>query len=553
MKRYLLWIFILCYPLALSATVSSHVEPSTLTMGESFQLTLSMDNIQSSGTPDLMPLQTNFNIDATEHSVSSSIINGQSQTTNQWTIILSPKKTGTLPIPAIKIGQQSSAPSEVIVTIASHSTQHTTSSFDPIQLITETSARSAYINQQIHYTVKLYHRGQLLNANYQPPQLENTLIIPLGTSQGYQTSIHGQLYSVEEQHYALFPQKTGTQTLIGPSFQAVVYDDMPRRVQAKAESTTLIIKNKPLTYTGKHWLVAKAIYLTEHYDRRHKTLSEGSTLTRSITLEGIAVPAELLPSIAAKPNDAFGVYPEKPVLKNAIRNQDVVGTVTLQITYLLNQAGTVILPAYPITWFNTTTKQMETSTLPSRTLNVQSLKHAHQTTTVPTRSTQTQPSTNTYPTKPIINKAGSHLPWPWIAASFFACAWIMTLFFFIFRKHTSKPTLRKQSINKSLREACLSNIPTQAQAAVIHWAKHQWPHASIVHLNDVIKCVHQEDDLREQLTHLSKALYSRTKHTPWDGKKLWDLLHTYRHAPQTALKKQALASINPTQSKESKT
>ena len=249
MRVYLLAAFLLCFSATLSASVNTHVEPSTLTLGDSFRLTLTLDEIQSAGIPDLIPLQRDFMIDATEHSVSTRVINGQAETLNQWTVILSPKRTGTLPIPALTIGQQHSDPSQVNVTGEPSKTQSDATSptppADPIQLITETSERAPYINQQIRYTVKLFHQDPLLDANYQPPHLEDALLISLGSSQGYQGSKQGQRYTIEEEHYALFPQQSGPQTLVGPSFQAVVYDGTPKRVQAHAESTHLDVKPIP--------------------------------------------------------------------------------------------------------------------------------------------------------------------------------------------------------------------------------------------------------------------------------------------------------------------
>ena len=544
MRFYLLAAFLLCFSATLSATVNTHIEPSTLTLGESFRLTLTLDEIQSAGIPDLMPLQRDFIIDATEHSVSTSVINGQAETVNQWTVILSPKQTGTLSIPALKIGQQHSSPSQINVTgEPSQTPSGPTSpapSADPIQLITETSERAPYINQQILYTVKLFHQDPLLDANYQPPHLEDALLVSLGSSQGYQASKQGQRYTVEEQHYALFPQQSGPQTLVGPSFQAVVYDGTPKRVQAHAESTHLAVKPIPPSYLGKQWLPAKALSLTEHYDHSAKNLPEGSTLIRTITLEGVAIPAELLPAIAAKPHDAFGVYPEKPVLNNTIRGQDVIGTTTVQITYLLNQSGSITLPAYPITWFNTTTGQTEISSLPARTLHVTGTAH-QKTSGVKPQQKQTLHST---PLAALKQPTHPRSRLPWIIATLFAIAWLTTLALFFKRKRAPSRAQKKRLIEKTLHEACISNHPANTRTAVLNWARFLWPNTPMAHLDDVITCIHNED-LNEQLTLLSKTLYSQTKHTTWHGGKLWQLIKADQQTPHKQKKKQTLAPLNP--------
>lgn len=63
------------------------------------------------------------------------------------------------------------------------------------------------MNQQIIYKVTLYNSKHLLDADYQGPQVENALLIPLGQEKRYQTQKNNINYLVEEQNYAIFPQK----------------------------------------------------------------------------------------------------------------------------------------------------------------------------------------------------------------------------------------------------------------------------------------------------------------------------------------------------------
>ena len=122
----------------------------------------------------------------------------------------------------------------------------------------------------------------------------------------------GRPYLVEEQKYAFFPQKTGTHIIFPPKFQALIYDDIPRRAEAQGESTSLLVKPIPENFTPSTWLPAKSLDLRENYDQKNTKITAGSTLTRTITLRATGLLAELLPPLETTKKGAFKSYPEPP-------------------------------------------------------------------------------------------------------------------------------------------------------------------------------------------------------------------------------------------------
>lgn len=542
MIRHLFWLLLFLCP-STYATITAQTHPTTIQLGDTFRLTLTIDGPTSGSAPQLIPLQHDFEIDSTEHRVSTTIINGQMQTLNQWAILLTPKKSGTLQIPPIQVGgEQSNAVTIEVTSNASHtsSTQSETKiSSTParVQLQTEISEKAPYVNQQITYTVKLVHQDQLLDAAYQPPNLEEALIVPLGDSEQYQVTEHDQTYTVEEQRYAIFPQKIGKQSLTSPSFQALIYNGMPERIRVKNKPIALNVKPSPKKLTAKQWLPAKNITLTEQYDETNATLKVGTTLVRTIRIEGHAIPAELLPTLAAKPQESYGVYPEKPISKNSIHNQDIVGIKTMQITYLLNQPGTITLPAYTLTWFNTTKGMEETSTLPARTVTVQGKKSL----TEPTQSSKAQ--THHQEKQFNHNKKSSRMPW--IIVMFLSILWIVTILgFFIYKK---RPHLRRKKtcVLNNVKHACIANNPIEARAALIAWAQQQWPNITFLNLDDVKAQLHNEA-LSQALSTLAEALYGKTTSSTWQGDVLWQCIKAYRPTREKQQKNTHLPPINPT-------
>jgi len=542
MTRHLCWIYLFFFSSAL-ATVTAEIKPQSINLGDSFYLTLTVEGHSSHGMPSLIPLQHDFEIDSTEHRVSTTIMNGNMQTISQWNILLTPKKSGKLHIPPIDIGGEKSNTIDVDVTssIGSKISEKKSKIQEKpkrIQLQTTVSEHNPYLHQQILYTIKLIHRDQLLDATYQPPNFEDALIVPLGESEQYQMSENNQTFFVEEQRYALFPQKTGKQTLNSPLFQALIYRGMPKRVRLKNDPIDLNIKSIPKTYPAKPWLPAKALSFTEQYNDMSTTVKAGTALIRTIRIEGQAIPSELLPTLAIKPEASYGVYPEKPISKNSIHNQDLVGIKTIQITYLLNQPGTIILPAYTITWFNTATKKQEISTLPARTIHIQGNLNKQPIQSQIIHQKETLPA----PQMPLPHTQSSQIPW--LIAVFFALMWVFTILgIFVYKK---KPRIlqKKTTILTQLKHACETNDPVRTHSILITWGQHQWPNVRILNLDDIKIRLH-DGGLKQEISTLSEALYTKNKRI-WKGEILWQCIKNYRaKTPQKKNKKSKLPPINP--------
>src|SRR6185437_14471155 len=173
---------------------------------------------------------------------------------------------------------------------------------------------------------------RLLDANYQGPQVEDALMIPLGETKRYETFQNNIDYIVEEQRYAIFPQKSGTLTIKSPTFSALVYDYQPKKVTAQDKSTKLSVQPIPKQFQGQDWLPAKKIRLTENYEYMNQSLGQGSTLTRTISIEGVGVPAQFLPTLHFDSSDAYKVYPERGKDENNVVNEELTGKTEIKIT-----------------------------------------------------------------------------------------------------------------------------------------------------------------------------------------------------------------------------
>lgn len=541
MKKQVCAFILSLVALMVHAEIQVQIDPSPVTIDEQFQLTLTQSDAQG-GAPNLKVLQKDFSILGTARQVSYSVINGQSTSTSQWVITLKPLKVGVLSIPAIKIGNEQSDPMTINVEAAGTQQERGELEQQDLLLQAQVNQEKSYVNQEIIYTVKIYNSKRLLDASYEAPKVENALMIPLGDTRRYQTTQNNTSYVVEEQKYAVFPQKSGKLVIQSPVFTALVYDFDTRRLKVSDKNIELNIQPIPAAYQA-NWLPAKEINFSEQYENTEQTLAQGSTLVRTISIEGTGIPAQLLPSLEFKGTDVFSVYPEKGSDSNEIKQGELVGRTEFKVTYLFNKPGKIIIPAVQLPWFNTVTAKQELAILPPRSIEITPSLTQNANTNVPSTSEpQITEQNNLIHSEP---KPSHSIPWSWLLALFFALAWFSTLYFN--RGKKTKKINRKKKNKKALdelREACIHSNPQAAREALLKWASIHWPDASLLNLNELLKLIH-EPQLKKQIQLLSEALYKK-QNTMWHGEELIRLVSTLKDIQHKELRKTTvLPPINP--------
>lgn len=542
MKKYLL-ILICLWAAVVQAKVTVQIDHQPIYLGETFSISLSQDN-NTGGVPDLTPLQANFNVVGTERSVSYTVINGQANSLNQWIIMLMPKKAGIVEIPALTIGKEQTQP--VRIEVLSNGAGGTDSknnqpagSQKELFLTVQVDDQEPMINQQVIYTVKLFNSRRLLDNDFQGPQVDNALLIPLGETRRYQTVENNILYAVEEQKYAIFPQKSGDLLVKAPVFNALIYDQVPRRVSTHTKPMTLKVKPVPASYQGEHWLPAKLVRLTERYENTAQTLEQGATLTRSLTIEAEGIPAQLLPKLQFANTDQYAVYPDQPRDHNRIIHQSLVGRRTIKLTYLFNQPGQVELPAIELHWFNLNSNKEEVIKLPPRSLLIKGMSNKP--------SPTAGPNAVANPAVPLsaAGSASTGNNWLWALVIGLALGWLATLLWTLGRRRmfSGNGQLRKQAW-QTLQRACQSHDPLVVKDALLAWAQVQWPQDKIHHLQDLL-AYNRDPAFKKQINQLNQILYGGVKVSDWRADELWRMIKAMQGRKGERAKANPLPPINP--------
>lgn len=549
MKKLVVYFFLVFLihglPSTLYAAITAKVEPASVNEGELFRLIITNNSEQmADGLPDLTALEQQFEVVSTEHSTQYIVVNGQAQTSSQWVIVLRAYATGVLTIPSLSIGKDVSPATTVeVLPLTAHKKSDKIAqptAENGVKFITELSDPSPYIGQQVIYTVKLYSSSHLLDARFQPPTVENALFVPLGEATQSQMIENDRHYIIEEQRYAIFPQKSGPLKINPPTLEALTYEAVPRRIRLKAKSHILQVKPIPSRFNTKDWLPAEQVTLSEQYNKKDSTIDEGGTIERVITLTAKAAPAQLLPNLTFHSNKNYNVYPEKPSFNNQITAETLVGKTTFKVTYVFNKAGIVTVPKLKLPWFNTITGKEEVATLPAKTITILPKDKSHLTSHQPLKQMNT-----TKHSMPLMQVKKEDISWfKWLALVF-AFLWLATVGLWWCSRHTS--FFIKHHALRQLKKACFNSEPLGASRALLAWAQYHFKNEKILTLHQIASYL-KDPLFKKQILQLSSVLYSKQEpQQQWEGRALWESMQRWcrrKRKPQHQ-RKQPLPPINP--------
>ena len=132
-------------------------------------------------------------------------LDGETRASTRWIITLLPRRSGSMRIPELRLGQSHSQAIELQVLQADASRQ------DNAQVFIEATLDShdVYVQAQAVLTLRIYHSVALYDdSSLSPLQLENAKVEPLGESRTYEKEINGVRHGVIETCYAGYAQQS---------------------------------------------------------------------------------------------------------------------------------------------------------------------------------------------------------------------------------------------------------------------------------------------------------------------------------------------------------
>jgi len=235
-------------PLAWGAAAASsptHLEASLMRSevppGEPIELRL-RTSTASAQSPDLAPLEADFEIVGVNQVLRTTIVNGRSERLQEWLVQLLPRHNGVIEIPPISLrGDPATASAALSVNVrpgarfpaAPAADDDPAGSTSPTTFVeTSVDETSPYVQGQVVLRVKVYSADPILSGQLSEVRLESAAIEQVGDDRSYETTRDGRDYLVIERTFAIFPQQSG-ELRIPP----VVFEGRVRGTEARRGGT----------------------------------------------------------------------------------------------------------------------------------------------------------------------------------------------------------------------------------------------------------------------------------------------------------------------------
>lgn len=355
-------------------SVRAWLDRDTMQFGETVTLNVEAHG-NVSGQPDFSALAADFKLLTTQSSRQLEIVNGKQDSQTIWAIGLEPKHVGQLTIPPLDVDGAKTA--AIVLAVVPPPTGAHGKPGDDVYIEATAEPLAPYVQQQVRYTVRLFYALDLASGNLGDPSVKDANVLRLGQDRQFSTTLSGHRYRVLERHYAITPQRSGEMTLPSITFRGVVLDASDpmsflgrgRTVDARSDAITLNVRPQPATAGLKTWLPATSLALTDTTDVPTQVRA-GDPVTRTIRLQAQGLAYEALPSLELKAPDGAEIYPDREQDRTRDDGTWLWGERDRKFVFVPSRPGTLTLPGLEIRWWNTATDRAETTSLPSRTVQV---------------------------------------------------------------------------------------------------------------------------------------------------------------------------------------
>jgi hypothetical protein len=268
-------------------------------------------------------------------------------------------------------------------------------------------------------------------------------------------------------------------------------------------------------------LPARDVQLSEEWSREPNEVEAGEPVTRKVTISALGQIETQIPAFDPPTVDGMNVYPDKPDLSRVFEAEGIRGIRRDQYAMIGVRGGPVEVPKLEVPWWDIEVGEWRVATLPGRTIEIEAID-------APTPPPVAESVDAEAPAEAADPEATSAPDGFWKrVAQLIAGAWLLTLLAWWWSsgnqkkepKEPAPPPIYKQQAKfvKAAKKAANAGDKAGVRAALIEWARLQWPDNAPRSVGEIAKRV--ASPLSEELRALSASSYSNGA-SDWDGSAL---------------------------------
>lgn len=340
-------------------------------LGETATLNIEVDGA-TLAEPDYAPLLNDFQVSGNTSSRSMESDASGTRVRTLYAVALQPRREGTIPVPALSVGNRRTAPLALVVTASSAAPAQ---AGDTVFIESAADTPSPYVQQALGYTVRLYLGVPLVSGQLEQAEPDGATLRQVGDDVRYQRELRGRSYTVFERHYLLVPERSGTLAIpparfvgrgIGGFFDDLT-GDAQRPLVANGAARTLRVRAIPAN-APQPWLPLQALTLRWAQAPADARVGGAATVVLEAVADGATaaqLPALDLPAVAGAQ-----VFPDPPRRDEAFVDGRPRATVVRSFSIVPSAAGVLRVGAPRLAWWDANAGVRRVATLPPLVLSV---------------------------------------------------------------------------------------------------------------------------------------------------------------------------------------
>ncbi len=528
--KYLIISLLLIQTSTTLAKLNSVVNKTSINNSEQLVLKIQSNNENISQNIDTKELAKDFIIITTATRQSISIINGVKSVNIELELLLEPKRTGLLTIPAFSIANEKTKP----ITIKVVDITNTNLTNQVIFITNEVDKTSPRVQEQVIYTINFYSQFNITNMNIPFSVVANNATVKtLGSDRAFnQVNYQGRTLWLRRFTYAIYPQQSG-KIIINKLINKATLSTNGRNQQITlfAKDIELEVLKPNINYpANKHWLPANNVTLSTKFITKPIIFQVGEVVVREIVMQVSGQTKEQLPDIEVANNNSFEQYRDSKVFDEKIGLTNIISTVKQKIIVIPSKAGKQILPEVNITWFDTRDNKNKTAILPAYQVNVLEASASIDSKNINNIPIVQKINKNiiTKPTQTITIKTNNwQNNYYFISTIIFFILWILTLLWYLLKNLKPKLKTKEKLVSKkkylhNIKKYAKKNNAKKTKQALDLWLNNV--KKNYITIDDFINSIANEaikEILQDNILALNTKLHTNNTDIDWDGNKFW--------------------------------
>ncbi|CAE1138387.1 hypothetical protein FHT12_001227 [Xanthomonas campestris] len=411
---------------------------------------LNIETDQRGVDPDYTPLRNDFTLGAKSANQQMQVTNGSVTVRALFGVVLTPRKSGELIVPAIRVGNERTEPLRLQVGAsasgagssapgAAAAAQGNEDAF----VQTQVDDPQPYVQQSVGVVVRLYFATQLASGELDLEAPDGASLQRIGDDVSSVKVLNNRQYNVVERRYLLVPERSGRLVLPSARFNGRsvggFFDDYFGRgngeLSARSASIPLQVRAQPAN-APQPWLPLRSLQLRYTTTPQRATAGEAAQIVVEASARG-ATQAQF-PDLPTPSVPDAQVFAEPAQYEERFVDGSPQLRLTRRYSIVPNRAGPLVVPGLQVAWWDVGAAAAKTASLPDLTLDVAAGTGAF---AAPAPAPAASPSPGNPATTPAASTlslqqpAATQRPWGWIAAAMgFALLWIATLVWALSRR-----------------------------------------------------------------------------------------------------------------------